>query len=308
VSEVSDSKPARFGWPPVTHLRHCWRYFRQKPRRLLLCSAVATFLALYGVSIVSYAGTRPMVILWLACTASLAGLWLRRQEKRRRLWVLTIAFLGLTLYFLPPVSYLLCAALESPYPPLGRRPEDVDAIVVLAGGLRAPDVQGLPFQPSESTLYRCLRAAEMYHRGPQRRRRHCLVIVSGGQTDPKAADPSCARVMRDFLVGAGVAPEDIVEEGASTNTYENAVETAHLLRERGIRKVLLVTDGLHLARAVRCFHQQGVEVIPCGCSYRTRNVEWSIRSFIPNTYAAQGLRAALHEYVGLLAYYVQGRI
>ena len=61
-------------------------------------------------------------------------------------------------------------------------------------------------------------------------------------------------------------------------------------------------------RALRCFQKQGVDTAPCGCSYRTLEFEWSLRLLAPNPAAAQGVRAALHEHVGLLWYALKGRI
>jgi uncharacterized SAM-binding protein YcdF (DUF218 family) len=303
VSNASGKKRVLVGLLHGTAFRNGWRYLVEKPRRLVLVAVAVALAVMYGLPTIRYLGSRPLVVLWLVCAASLAGMWHRRQERRRQLVLLTVGFALLTLYCLPLSSYLLCGALEWQNPPLGRRPGDVEAIVVLAGGLRSPDVYGLPFQPSESTIYRCMRAAEMYRQGPG-----CPVIVSGGRTDPDFADPPCAQVMRDFLVRAGVAAGDLIEEDASRSTYENAVETARILHARGIRKVLLVTDGLHLPRAALCFRQQGVEVVPCGCSYRAREFEWSPRTVLPNPFAAQGVRDALHEYVGLATYSLQGRI
>jgi uncharacterized SAM-binding protein YcdF (DUF218 family) len=294
VKDASGSKPAFFS------LANLWRCLKGHPFRSALILATATLLALYGIPVAKYLAGRPLVVLWLASAVAVASLWWRRQDKRRRLVVLTVAFALLTLYFLPATSSLLCGALESRHPPLDRRPGDIEAIVVLAGTLRPAEAKGLPVEPGENTMYRCLRAATMYHQG-----RRCPVIVSGGQVDPARPGPSCAKVMKDFLIRAGVAAADIIEEDAAQSTYENAVLTAHLLRARGLRKVLLVTDGLHMDRAMRCFQKQGVDVVACGCSYRALYFEWSVREFMPNPGAAQGVRAALHEHVGLAWYSVQ---
>jgi uncharacterized SAM-binding protein YcdF (DUF218 family) len=268
-----------------------------------LFMAVAGLFVIFGLPLVSYIVMRPLVILWLVSAATLASLWRHRQDKRRRLVLLTVAFTLLTLYCLPITSYLLCRPLESLHAPMGRRPGDVEAIVVLGGALRTREAEGLPVDLAESTLYRCLRAAEMYRQG-----RPCPVLVSGGAVDPSPTTPPIARVMRDFLVHQGVAASDIIEESGSRSTYENAVETARLLAARGIRKILLVTDGLHMERALLCFQKQGVDAVPCSCYVSTLQFEWSATSFLPNTAAAQGVRLALHEYAGLAWYSVQGRI
>ncbi len=242
------------------------------------------------------------ILLWLLCIAALAALWRRRQEKRRRLAVLTVAFALLTLYCLPVTGYLLLRPLEAPYPPLARRPGDVAAIVVLGGSVRATEAEGLPAEPAENTFYRCLRAAEMYHQGPP-----CPVLVSGGKVDPDSRGPTIARVMRDFLLRLGVSAADLVEEDVSRTTYENAVECARILRGRGLGRVLLVTEASHLERSLRCFRKQGVDAVPCGCRYATLEFEGSMTDFLPNP-VARGATAALHEWIGLAWYALRGRI
>jgi uncharacterized SAM-binding protein YcdF (DUF218 family) len=242
------------------------------------------------------------VFLWLLGIAALAALWVRRQEKRRRLLVLTVAFLLLTLYCMPVTGQLLLRPLEAPYPPLAHRPEGIQAIVVLGGGVRASEGEGLPALPDEAGMHRCLRAAEMYHQGPP-----CPVLVSGGRPDPNRPEPPCSHVMHDLLLRLGVSAADVVEEDTSANTYENAVESVRILRERGLARVVLVTDASHLERAVRCFRKQGVDPVPCGCLYRTLNFEGTVKDFLPDPGQTRAAHAALHEWLGLAWYALRGR-
>jgi uncharacterized SAM-binding protein YcdF (DUF218 family) len=246
---------------------------------------------------------QPLVLLWLTGLVLLASLWRRRQERRRRWALFTGVFLLLTIVCLPATNYLALGSLEWRYPPLGQRPEGIDAIVVLAGASRPPEAQGLAALPAEDTLYRCLRAVEMYRQGPP-----CPVVVSGGQMTPNLPVPALARVMRDFLIGQGIPAEKVVEEDKSLSTYENAVRTARLLHQRGLQRVLLVTSGHHLERAVRCFRRQGIDVVPCGCQYRARDFGTSPARFLPDPTAAWGVAQALHEWLGLAWYGLCGRI
>jgi len=269
----------------------------------VVLTTVVLALVLFGIPEAMFFVRRPWLVIWLLSAAALASLWHNRQDHRRRLTVLTIAFTLLTLYSLPACSYLLCAALESRHPPLGRRPSDIEAIVVLAGGLVAPQAEGLQFELADNVVNRCLLAAEMYRQGA-----HCPVLVSGGKADPDSSEPSAASVMKRFLIQLGVVEGDLIEEDTSRSTYENAVECARVLRERRIQKVLLVTDGLHLDRALRCVQKEGVTAVGCGCNYRTLSFEWTLHAFMPNTSSAQGVRAAAYEHAALAWYAFRGRI
>jgi uncharacterized SAM-binding protein YcdF (DUF218 family) len=254
-------------------------------------------------ALAAYPTGRPFFLLWLISATALASLWHNRQDKRLRLWILTIAFILFTTYCLPITSYLLCSALESRHAPLARRPSDVEGIVVLAGGLWGPQTEGQPFELPDNVRFRCLTAAAMYRQGTR-----CPVLVSGGIFDPNGGEPACASVMKRVLVEQGVAAEDIIEEPSSRSTHENAVECARLLRSRDLHKVLLVTDGLHLERAKLCFQKAGISVVGCGCNYRTLELERTARIFIPGPSAALGTRAALQEWGGLAWYGLRGWI
>ena len=120
-------------------------------------------------------------------------------------------------------------------------------------------------------------------------------------------EPSCAEVMRDFLIGVGVNPADVLLEDQSRTTYENAVGCARLLRGRQVGTVVLVTDAVHMYRAERCFRKQGLTVIPAPCNYRATEFRWSLPAFLPHAHAAVGSQEVFHEWLGTLWYWCRGR-
>jgi uncharacterized SAM-binding protein YcdF (DUF218 family) len=118
-----------------------------------------------------------------------------------------------------------------------------------------------------------------------------------------------AEVMRDFLVAHGVPPSKVVVEGRSRSTYENAVETGRLLGGLGVRRVVLVTDAAHMWRAEACFRAQGVEVTPSACNHRWPVYYWRNAShLLPSAAGAADVSVAYHEWVGLLTYWLRGRL
>ena len=155
----------------------------------------------------------------------------------------------------------------------------------------------------EESLYRCLHAARLYHRGEP-----CPVLVSGGKVDPDRPGPTLADLMRDFLLRLGVAEEDLIVEGRSRTTYENAVESAALLREHGIEKIQLVADAVDLLRAALCFRKQGLDVLASGCNYRATGWRWRLFGFLPSPGAAKAVERVTHEWLGVAWYWLRGRI
>jgi uncharacterized SAM-binding protein YcdF (DUF218 family) len=245
----------------------------------------------------------PYPILMLVMGLGLGRLWWKQKETRGRLLWVTIPFVALILLSLTPVEYLALGVLEWKNKPLATRPENTQAIVVLAGGV-VPDNPWL-LQPEldSASMYRSLCASRLYHQG-----KACPVIVSGGKTDPSEPGPPCSRVMRDFLVELGVKASDVVVEDASRTTYENAVESRKLLEARGFHKIVLVTDAVHMVRAAGCFRRQGLEVMPAACHHQATSYAFAMEDLVPRVGSLRSSQPVWHEWVGLFWYWIRGRI
>lgn len=222
------------------------------------------------------------------------------KEGRRLIPAITVLTM---LTATPAIAHLAMGSLEWWYRPQQERPDSAAAIVVLSGSLRPLDDAWTQVELGPDTLYRCLAAIRLYHAGQP-----CPVIVSGGKVDPQRPGPSLAAAMREYLVRNGIPEQQIIVEESSTNTFENAVATAQLLTEQNLQPVVLVTDAMHLLRAELCFRAQGIEVVPCGCYHRATRFEWSLLSVVPRGVAADNLRRAVHEWLGIVWYRLRGRI
>ena len=246
---------------------------------------------------------QPYTIAYVITGVAIVGLWRKREATRGRLVLLTLGFAMLMVLNLPAMSHLALGSLEWSFPPLKRLPDDAGAIVVLSGSWDPPDSVRLEPQLGSDTLYRCLCAAEVYHR-----ERPILVLVTGGPVDPGSSGPPIAQFMRDFLVKLGVDPSDLSVEANSRSTYENAVECRKLLERQGVRKILLVTEAWHMRRALLCFRKQGIEVVPAACHHFATDFDPSALNFLPSPGAADVFRDVWHEWLGLAWYRLFGRI
>lgn len=82
------------------------------------------------------------------------------------------------------------------------------------------------------------------------------LVMSGGLGDHP---PTEAEVMRDHAVRAGVPPECILLEPDSDSTFENTLRSAAIVRARGWSRLLVVSQGYHLPRALFLFRRLGFE-------------------------------------------------
>jgi uncharacterized SAM-binding protein YcdF (DUF218 family) len=243
----------------------------------------------------------PVLLLWTIVAAVL----IRRKPPSRQRWRWLFVPVILLLFTSTPIAaFLASGTLEWFYPPLRERPADADVIVVLSGYYYAVDAEGERFELGTDTLQRCLKAAELYRQSES----PCRILVSGGVFSGEENAPSCARVMKDWLMKMGVKESDILVEDQSRSTHENAVESSKILHREKIEKMVLVTDAVHLWRATGCFHKEGVEVVPCGCGYQSNSLDWSPAMFLPNVHSARSFQEAYHEWLGLVWYRSRGWI
>jgi uncharacterized SAM-binding protein YcdF (DUF218 family) len=65
-------------------------------------------------------------------------------------------------------------------------------------------------------------------------------------------------VGRDYLIQRGVAEKKILTDTRSETSYQNVLAAARLLRQRGAKTCIAVSDGFHLYRAKLMFSSQGI--------------------------------------------------
>jgi uncharacterized SAM-binding protein YcdF (DUF218 family) len=126
--------------------------------------------------------------------------------------------------------------------------EPAGAIVVLGASVSEDGILG-----SES-LRRAVRGIILQRQGLAP-----LLVFSGAAPD---RGPTEAEVRAALARDLGVSQEVIVTESVARTTREEAIRIGGLLRERQVRRILLVTNTQHLARARRLFERLGLEVFP----------------------------------------------
>ncbi len=223
----------------------------------------------------------------------LAGLafYLRKSSRRGALACAALAALvwvGTARVF----SDALLHPLEYAYPAAVKPQGDV--IVMLYGGFRGG---GNPFSASErlapGTLERAAAVFKLY------KNTGLHLVISGGA--PFSAEPE-AEAAAAYLEELGVPADRIIPEKASRDTYENAAFTFRICRERGFKRVILVTSAYHMPRAVLLFKKTGFgPVTPFPVAYRSGRRE---HNYLVDYLPGSGLesRTAINEYLGLLYY------
>jgi uncharacterized SAM-binding protein YcdF (DUF218 family) len=151
-----------------------------------------------------------------------------------------VTLLGLVLGTLTPLPNLALRELGA-----SARLERADAIVVLGSGVRPGG------ELTDSSLRRLLHGLALYRRGLAP-----LLVLSGPVNRFGVVE---ARVRAELARALGVPASAILTVEHALTTQQEARDVAAALRPRGARRVLVVTNGLHLVRSIGVFEHAGLQ-------------------------------------------------
>lgn len=248
----------------------------------------------------------PFGLIFLLLSASL----LLRRKRRLQTRLITAALVIILITGNTWVAYSLMRSLEWQYLPPAS-PPDAEAIVVLGGGTEAP-LYPRTMVELNGAGDRILYAAQLYHQGAAP-----YILLSGGTiTWMGARDTTSADDMASVITQLGVPAHALWLQKQSRNTYEDALYSSRMLKEKGVSQVLLVTSASHMPRSVALFEHQGLQVIPAPTDYAITQPAWDdltrpnlavqFLNLFPNISNVGMTTGVLKEYIGMLVYRLRG--
>jgi uncharacterized SAM-binding protein YcdF (DUF218 family) len=174
---------------------------------------------------------------------------------------------------------------------------------------RAPFVSSKSLPQSDAIILlggtpirRIMRALWLYREG-----KAPLIVIAGGNPPGQAAVVPEAQRVADILVDMGVPRSALVLETKSRNTRENALNTEAIFKEHSWRHGLLVTERIHMPRALATFQKVGVDVMPVPTEMHSVPPEIdSLTDFLPDARALVRTTLATKEAIGLGIYRLRG--
>jgi uncharacterized SAM-binding protein YcdF (DUF218 family) len=205
------------------------------------------------------------------------------------------------------VSNWLAQSLEWQNIPKAELPI-ADAIVILGGGIRSqayprPDVD---FSEAGDRVWY---GASLYRAGKAPK-----IIVSGGRIIWKGGGSPESEDLTKLLVTMGVPKADIIPEGDSMNTRDNAVYVQKILKANNFKTILLVTSAMHMPRSMAIFKHLGIKAIAAPTDFRVSQLELDepnlqtesvILSLMPDDENLAVTTSAIREYIGMWVYKVK---
>lgn len=221
-----------------------------------------------------------------------------RQERWGR-WLVLAAAAGMLLITLLPLPQWLAEPLEDCYP-RPKLPAHVDGILVLGGGLDPGMLYWRGVTAHEWTEARVIEGVALALRFP-----NATLVFSGGLGSPRGKG-SEARVASHIFDELGVPEHRVVLEEKSRNTWENFLFTRRLVHPKANETWILVTSAFHMPRAMGIAQHIHWKMIPWPAAYISTGHGWG--EFDPRySNKIMPLEAVIHEWLGLIAYRIEGR-
>ena len=214
--------------------------------------------------------------------------------------LVSLAASSILLYVLstPFIASALLDGLQW-YPALSKEEvaePSAEGIVVLSAGRRrnSPEYGG---ETVDSLTLERIRYAALLER-----RTGLPLLVSGGK---RRSDLGPLSVLLADTLQNEFGVEVKFLESRSQNTAENALFSAEMLAGKGIGRVYLVSHAWHMPRAKAAFERHGIVVIPAPTGFVSRGEGLILSDWMPQANALAGSSFAIHEWLGLLWYWLR---
>jgi uncharacterized SAM-binding protein YcdF (DUF218 family) len=210
-------------------------------------------------------------------------------------WMLVASIVLITAVGVLPIGSGLALQLEERFPPWDATRGPPNGIIALGGGVIKSEISAERGEVAVGrTVERTIAAVELARRYPGAR----LVFVGRVEGD------IIVRLLEKF----GVSKDRVIVERESRNTVENAVFAKQLVMPKAGERWLLVTSAMHMPRAVGAFRKVGFPVDAYPVDYLTSGAKdlWTLPGALMGGIGITDLVA--HEWIGLLAYWITGRI
>jgi uncharacterized SAM-binding protein YcdF (DUF218 family) len=239
------------------------------------------------------------VLLLLLCLAAVL-VWTRWRRWAHRL-IAGLAGAAVVVAVVPVGEWIL-APLEERFPVPQSLPPRVDGIIVL-GGVVDAEITGsrgsLALDQNAERLFAGIALARTY---PEAR-----LVFTGGSGRLFGKRLREAHFVPPAFAAIGLAPERVVYEDRSRTTHENALFSKQLVAPAADETWIVVTSANHMPRAVGCFRQIGWPVLAYPVDFRTPDLPAYRLLRFDLAGGLDLLAGGLHEWLGLLFYWFDGR-
>jgi len=224
-----------------------------------------------------------------------------KNPKRKKRYLVT-AFL-LLIFFSNPFFFRLVAKAYEKKPVTLTTNDRYQAGIVLGGFVSYNVKTGEAyFNPASD---RFIETALLYKKGNIGK-----IIVAAGNGYIVKHNFQEASFIKDRLVEMGIPAENIVMDGLSRNTYENAVNSKRICDSLHLSgPFVLISSAMHLPRAENLFIKQRLTIRSYPCDFITKNLANNFWEdyLLPSSLTMNNWDIFIKELCGLLIYTIIGK-
>ncbi len=225
------------------------------------------------------------------------SIWTKnKQYQIRAITTLLVIFLIITNTFL---TQKLIGAWE--YPKKNIKDTESYEVGILLGGYTLELKEKYDFTTLSKDGNRLIQTVELYHAGKIKK-----ILLSGGNGMIGSKFEEATSSL-ELLQKMGIPKSDILVEKQSRNTYENAVFSAKILKEKyPTNKFLLITSAYHERRAMACFKKQELNCDAFAADVKSKTNVAIFNIIAPDSENIALWQITIKEIMGYLAYKVKG--
>lgn len=129
------------------------------------------------------------------------------------------------------------------------------------------------------------------------------ILISGGNGELTKSSFLEGEFVVNQLKNLQVPDSVILMESKSKNTFENALYSKQLLKEKNCKgPYLLVTSAFHMRRALRTFKKAELDVVPYPCDFKLNTGNVQADDFLPKADVLMLWNMYIKEIIGVLVY------
>lgn len=219
-----------------------------------------------------------------------------RTKKNLRNVLIIISGLWLFIIYISPLPIIITENREREYSSFkisehsNLLNDSILYIIVLGAGYENDPEISSTAKLSNTVAVRLIEAIRIYRNFP-----NAKLVTSGAEVNQKVSQ---ADAVANAAIDLGVNKEDTLQ---LSNTYNTRDEAENFLKRFGNEnRVIVVTDAVHMKRAIKWVQYYGINAIAAPTNYYVKNdPDFPENRWIPSFRKIQMLNAVIREWVGL---------